>query len=184
MIYRQPPFGSLSVFQKMRAIPDPTYTISFPAESIPIEKSSVPNTPPKRLDNLTRYVCAEAISTMKRCLVRASKERAVIPALVDDIWLTAETSPPAKKADVPVPNPFTNDRMAYVDDHYMKEVIKWTLANAEKAAQDMDGTAHVRTPCSNLLNLLLTRAQALVNELRNVYLFNAPQDQNAPDAPS
>jgi serine/threonine-protein kinase TTK/MPS1 len=91
MIYGQPPFHRLSMFQKMKAIPDGSYVIDFPEYSvpqIPVSRSSgESNTPPRRLDHLKRRVRHDVIASMKSCLCRNPKERVTIPELLDQDWL-------------------------------------------------------------------------------------------------
>ncbi|KAI0086577.1 kinase-like domain-containing protein [Irpex rosettiformis] len=63
MVYGHPPFHYCSgIVQKMKAIPDPNVPIQFPTTAI--------------------------INTMKRCLARNAKERATIPELLMENWLT------------------------------------------------------------------------------------------------
>lgn len=89
MVYGHPPFQHLSVFQKMKAIPDLTHTIDFPQYSTPSipTRSSGSTTPPKKLDHLKRRVRGDVIMSMKSCLCRNPKERATIPELMDQDWL-------------------------------------------------------------------------------------------------
>lgn len=94
MIYGHPPFQHLSVYQKMKAIPDLTHVIEFPEYSTPSiptsRNSSSPagsTTPPKKLDHLKRRVRQDVIETMKSCLCRGPKERATIPELMEQDWL-------------------------------------------------------------------------------------------------
>lgn len=95
MVYGQPPFQQLSVYQKMKAIPDIAHVIDFPTFSAPIvpTKSSSPSggsgasTPPKKLDHLKRPVRSDVIECMQSCLSRNPKERATIPELMEQDWL-------------------------------------------------------------------------------------------------
>lgn len=92
MVYGHPPFQHLSVFHKMKAIPDPTHTIDFPETSVPsIPGSRDPNTgspsPPKKLEHLAMHVRPDVIASMKRCLQRPVKDRATIPELLEEEWL-------------------------------------------------------------------------------------------------
>lgn len=91
MIYGQPPFHHLSVFQKMKAIPDGSHVIDFPEYSIPqipaSRSSGDSKTPPRRLDHLKRRVRRDVIASMKSCLCRNPKERSTIPELSDQDWL-------------------------------------------------------------------------------------------------
>jgi serine/threonine-protein kinase TTK/MPS1 len=88
MVYGQPPFQHLSMYQKMKAIPDPTHIIAFPefsTPSIPTNRHS--GTPPKQLGHLKRRVRGDVIANMKSCLCRNPKERATIPELMEQEWL-------------------------------------------------------------------------------------------------
>ena len=99
MIYGQPPFQHLSVYQKMKAIPDGTHVIDFPEYAIPVTPvprttggngaggSTGAATPPKRLDHLKQRVRRDVIVSMKSCLARGPKDRMTIPELLDQDWL-------------------------------------------------------------------------------------------------
>jgi serine/threonine-protein kinase TTK/MPS1 len=104
MVYGQPPFQHLSMYQKMKAIPDGTYVIDFPEYAVPLApvprgSSSGANgggtaggsggtaTPPKRLDHLKVRVRRDVITSMKSCLARGPKDRMTIPELLDQDWL-------------------------------------------------------------------------------------------------
>ena len=93
MVYGHPPFQHLSVLHKMKAIPDASHVIEFPEMAVP----SIPGTrdprtgspsPSKRLEELAKSVRPDVISTMKSCLERQAKDRATIPELLRDDWLT------------------------------------------------------------------------------------------------
>ena len=95
MVYGQPPFQHLSMYQKMKAIPDLSYIIEFPEFSIPVAPTSRTSnaasgtvTPPKKLDHLKRKVHRDVVGSMKACLCRNPKERATIPELLDHDWLS------------------------------------------------------------------------------------------------
>lgn len=93
MVYGHPPFHHLTVFQKMKAIPDKDHIIEFPEIAVPIvpgprNPNGGPPSPPKRLEHLARPVRKDVIETMKRCLIRPPKERAIIPELLEDEWLS------------------------------------------------------------------------------------------------
>lgn len=88
MIYGHPPFHHMSVLQKMKAIPDGDYVIEFPEYTAPIAPRGDSSSPPKRLNHLKVQVPKSVIETMKQCLVRNPKERATIPELLNENWLT------------------------------------------------------------------------------------------------
>lgn len=91
MVYGHPPFQHLSVYHKMKAIPDMTHVIEFPEHAvpcIPVKSTGVgPPEPPRRLDHLKRRVRPHVIKGMKSCLCRNPKERATIPELLEQEWL-------------------------------------------------------------------------------------------------
>ena len=103
MVYGQPPFQHLSVYQKMKAIPDGTHVIEFSEYATPLaptpRTSSGGNgntdggngsrtvTPPKRLDHLKVRVRRDVIASMRSCLARGPKDRMTIPELLDQGWL-------------------------------------------------------------------------------------------------
>jgi serine/threonine-protein kinase TTK/MPS1 len=92
MVYGQPPFQHLSVYHKMKAIPDPSHAIDFPEQStpsIPATKGSPDGSAqPKKLDHLSRPVRKDVIRGMKSCLARNPKERCTIPELMEQDWLS------------------------------------------------------------------------------------------------
>lgn len=85
MVYGQPPFQHLSVYQKMKAIPDLAHEIEFPEFSIPSVVNK--NGERQKLEHLKRPVRADVIRGMKSCLARQPKERATIPELLEQEWL-------------------------------------------------------------------------------------------------
>lgn len=88
MVYGHTPFQHLSVVQKMKAIPDDSYAIDFPEYAAPLARRLEPGSPPRRLDHLRVPVPPSVIETMKKCLMRHPKERATIPELLEENWLT------------------------------------------------------------------------------------------------
>lgn len=91
MVYGHPPFQHLSVYQKMKAIPDGSHVIEFPEYSTPTRQLASPSgdksPPTQRLDHLRMRVPESVIATMRSCLARNPKERAAIPELVEQNWL-------------------------------------------------------------------------------------------------
>lgn len=98
MVYGHPPFQHLSVYQKMKAIPDTEYEITFPefavrtmspsqAQAKQGSTSPRPMTPPKKLDHMKRRVRPDVIACIQSCLRRNAKERALIPELMEQDWL-------------------------------------------------------------------------------------------------
>jgi serine/threonine-protein kinase TTK/MPS1 len=87
MVYGHPPFYHLpNVMAKMRAIPDPRHPIDFPLRSIP-STTAFPDATPEEIAVLTRPVRMDVIESMKVCLCRDAKDRAMIPELMDHDWL-------------------------------------------------------------------------------------------------
>ena len=96
MVYGHPPFQHLSVYQKMKAIPDTSHAIDFPEYATPTVRSTGSGSPPKKLEHLKRRVPAYVIACIKKCLSRNPKERVTIPELLEQVWLGMKegTSPP------------------------------------------------------------------------------------------
>ena len=88
MVYGAPPFQHLSVYQKMKVIPDGSYEIDFPEYASPLAQRGDAGTPPQRQEELKVAVPKSVIETMKKCLARNPKERATIPELLAENWLT------------------------------------------------------------------------------------------------
>lgn len=86
MVYGQPPFQHLSVVQKMRAIPDDAYTIDYPDYSPLVRDSSGFITTKSDRQRVHVPTCVK--ETIRRCLIRNPKERATIPELLEENWLT------------------------------------------------------------------------------------------------
>ena len=91
MIYGQPPFYTLSVFQKMKAIPDPNHIIDFPLESVPSipgpKDASGAAGPPKRTMSQATPIRKDVVEMMKSCLQRDPKKRSTIPEMLAAPWL-------------------------------------------------------------------------------------------------
>ncbi len=92
MVYGQPPFHHLAVFQKMKAIPDATHRIDFPlyvTPTVPSKDKGSPGhgPPPKKLEHLKRRIRMDIILSMRSCLNRNPKERMSIPQLLEQDWL-------------------------------------------------------------------------------------------------
>lgn len=96
MVYGKTPFYSLNFVQKMKAIPDRNHVIDFPDVAIP--STPIANDvgaedfegPTQQLMHLAKPVRKDVILTMQKCLVREVKERATIPELLQDKWLSME----------------------------------------------------------------------------------------------
>ncbi|GLB38489.1 putative protein kinase superfamily protein [Lyophyllum shimeji] len=161
MVYGHPPFQHLSVYQKMKAIPDLAYIIDFPEHSIPLAPpsmtgsnvaSSGAGTPPKRLDHLKRRVRRDVIDSMKSCLCRNPKERATIPQLLDQGWLDMKEPEPSKPA---VKELLAPDETV-INPYYMRQLLQYGIKLGESRSADMTPEA------------LLREAERLVEELKSI----------------
>ncbi|KIM89317.1 hypothetical protein PILCRDRAFT_813244 [Piloderma croceum F 1598] len=152
MVYGHPPFQHLSVFQKMKAIPDLTHTIDFPKHStpsIPTRSSGQTTITPKRLEHLKIRVRGDVIMSMKSCLCRNPKERAAIPELLDQDWLAMkESEPPAAKPEL------AQDE-TIINPYYMRQLLTYGIKLGQQRQNvDMDP------------DQLLKEAERLVAELK------------------
>jgi serine/threonine-protein kinase TTK/MPS1 len=92
MIYGQPPFYSLSVFQKMKAIPDPNHQIDYPSISVPTipgpkDASGAGGPPQERREQFATPVPEDVRRLIQSCLQRDPKKRSLIPDLLASPWL-------------------------------------------------------------------------------------------------
>ncbi|KAF5382419.1 hypothetical protein D9615_002978 [Tricholomella constricta] len=176
MIYGQPPFQHLSVYQKMKAIPDLAHIIEFPEYSVPLAPApkatssggaSGATTPPKRLDHLKRKVRPDVIEDMKSCLCRNPKERSTIPQLLEQDWLAMKEpeAPPVKDllaSDETVINPY-----------YMRQLLQYGIKLGEAQNADMSPEALLReaevliTPSSTSAKPHLTPTTSLHQALHH-----------------
>ncbi|KAL0961027.1 hypothetical protein HGRIS_006018 [Hohenbuehelia grisea] len=159
MVYGQPPFYSLSVIHKMKAIPDQKYAIDFPEYSTPsipskAQQGSVTPTPPKRLDHLKRKVRSDVIQTMERCLCRPPKERITIPEIFEENWLTM------REPDVPEAKIQLAEDETLITPFYMRQLLEYGIKQGQALAngENVDVTPEA----------LLKEAERLVVELRQV----------------
>ncbi|GJE91746.1 Pkinase-domain-containing protein [Phanerochaete sordida] len=160
MVYGQPPFQHLGIYQKMRAIPDGSYTIDFPEYASPLARRTDPDSPQRRLDHLKVPVPKHVIETIKRCLVRNPKERAAIPELLDENWLTmrepaalAPSAPPTPPP--PSPSPALKPDEVIINPFYMSQLLSYGIMLG-KGEKKFEGEA------------LDFEAMRLVGELQNV----------------
>jgi len=91
MIYGQPPFYFLTMWQKMKAIPDLDHEIDLPAVAVPsLPGPRDPQTgamgPPRRLVEHATPVPSDVIQTIRNCLLRDPKKRPSIPELMQERW--------------------------------------------------------------------------------------------------
>jgi serine/threonine-protein kinase TTK/MPS1 len=130
MVYGHPPFQHLSVYQKMKAIPDISHVIDFPEYSVP----SIPAKPiptgqpqqPKRLEHLKKRVPKGVIDSMKNCLCRTSKERATIPQLLEQEWMVGPTEEKEKpKNDI---GEFLGPQETVINPYYMRQLLEYGMS--------------------------------------------------------
>ncbi|KAJ7645401.1 other/TTK protein kinase [Mycena polygramma] len=158
MIYGHPPFQHLSVYQKMKAIPDSEYEINFPEFATPMLPSQPkqqgsspgPMTPPKKLDHLKRRVRLDVIATIQSCLRRNPKERALIPELVEQDWLAMKESEPPTAKDL------LTEKETIITPYYMAQLLNYGIRLGQ--AKDTDSSP----------DALLKEAERLVAELKSI----------------
>lgn len=126
MVYGHPPFQHLSVYQKMKAIPDTAHSIEFPAYATPTLRSGSAGSPPKKLDHLRRRVQPEVIACMKKCLSRNPKERVTIPELLEQEWLGLK-----EMGEPPAPEPPRQPELAedetIINPYYMRQLLQYGI---------------------------------------------------------
>ncbi|KTW29349.1 hypothetical protein T552_01304 [Pneumocystis carinii B80] len=83
MVYGKTPFAHLTMFQKIKAIPDPRHPINFPTMAFPITHTG--QTQPDGVK-----VNKNLIKVMKGCLERDQTKRKTIPELLQDQFLRPE----------------------------------------------------------------------------------------------
>ncbi|KAG0700452.1 kinase-like protein [Suillus ampliporus] len=125
MVYGHPPFQHLSVYQKMKAIPDSKHAIGYPGYSIPtvVDKAGER----KQLEHLKRPVRADVIKGMESCLERNSKERATIPDLLEQEWLAM------KESEVPGGKPRLAQDETIINPYYMKQLLEYGIKLGQQA---------------------------------------------------
>ncbi|KAF8558323.1 kinase-like protein [Imleria badia] len=147
MVYGQPPFQHLSVYQKMKAIPDLAHEIEFPEFSVPSVVNK--NGERKKLDHLKQPVRADVIRGMRSCLARHPKERATIPELLEQEWLAM------REPEVPPAKALLASDETIINPYYMKQLLEYGIKLGQQAqAGDID-PAH-----------LVKEAERLVAELK------------------
>ncbi|KAH9854726.1 kinase-like domain-containing protein [Lenzites betulinus] len=141
MVYGQPPFQALSVYHKMKAIPDTEHIIHFPEYAVPVTpppKELPPDaSPPPEVDPEDRKVRVpqSIINTMKSCLVRNPKERATIPELLAQNWLepepvmlpTSTPSPPPRTPTPPTAESLLKPDETIINPHYMRQLLLYGI---------------------------------------------------------
>ncbi|KAI0372215.1 Pkinase-domain-containing protein [Pilatotrama ljubarskyi] len=130
MVYGQPPFQALSVYQKMKAIPNEEHVIEFPEYAVPVaprRKDAQPTgSPPQRMEHLKVRVPQSIINTMKSCLVRNPKARATIPELLQQNWLEPDGPPaPPLPPSPPPPETLLREDETIINPHYMMQLLAY-----------------------------------------------------------
>ncbi|KAI0075060.1 Pkinase-domain-containing protein [Panus rudis PR-1116 ss-1] len=133
MVYGHPPFHHLSVFQKMKAIPDETHEIEFPDFSVPTipaaPKGNSPS-PATKLEHLKTPVPEYVKDTIRACLTRNPKERATIPQLLSRNWLSmTDLPPPPPRPATPPPPPTPNlgPNAVMINPYYMLQLLTYGI---------------------------------------------------------
>ncbi|KAJ7644096.1 kinase-like protein [Roridomyces roridus] len=129
MVYGHPPFQHLSVYQKMKAIPDSDYEISFPEYATPTvpapprqgSSGHGPTTPPKKLDHLKSRVRGDVITSIQSCLRRNAKERALIPELLQQSWLATQ------EPEAPSAKNLLGEKETIINPYYMVQLLKYGI---------------------------------------------------------
>ncbi|KAJ7044077.1 kinase-like domain-containing protein [Mycena alexandri] len=161
MVYGHPPFQHLSVYQKMKAIPDTEYEITFPefaVRTVPTSQTQAkqgstsprPLTPPKKLDHLKRRVRPDVIACIQSCLRRNAKERALIPELMEQDWLAM------KEPETPTAKDLLAENETIITPYYMSQLLKYGINLGQ--SQDTDASPEA----------LLKEAERLVAELKSI----------------
>ncbi|KAJ7670256.1 kinase-like domain-containing protein [Mycena rosella] len=151
MVYGHPPFQHLSVYQKMKAIPDTAYEIGFPEFAAPKQGSSpAPSTPPKKPDHLKRRVRLDVIASIRSCLRRNAKERALIPELMEQDWLAM------KEPETPTAKDLLADNETIITPYYMSQLLQYGIGLGQGQNADLSPEA------------LLKEAERLVAELKSI----------------
>ncbi|KIM66810.1 hypothetical protein SCLCIDRAFT_1210865 [Scleroderma citrinum Foug A] len=147
MVYGQPPFQHLSVYQKMKAIPDLTHIIEFPEHSVPSVVSK--NGERKKLEHLKLRVRGDVIRGMRSCLARNPKERATIPELLEQEWLAL------REPERPPVKPSLARDETIINPYYMKQLLEYGIKLGKQAQSgDID------------VEYLAKEAERLVQELK------------------
>ncbi|KAK0464584.1 other/TTK protein kinase [Desarmillaria tabescens] len=159
MVYGQPPFHHLAVFQKMKAIPDATHRIDFPLYATPTVPSSNQKgspghgPPPKKLEHLKRRIRMDIILSMRTCLNRNPKERMSIPQLLEQDWLAMKDPPPT-----PTIVDLLGEDETVITPFYMKQLLEYGIRLGKGLGEGKEATE----------KLLEEDARRLVKELRTL----------------
>ncbi|GAW05757.1 other TTK protein kinase [Lentinula edodes] len=108
MIYGSTPFSQLTIYQKMKAIPNANFEIPYPEYSVPVIPTSKSSQgEPKRLEHLRRM------------------DRMTIPELLQEDWLAMKEPP------TPEPTPTIKDLLkpdeAVINPFYMGQLLRYGI---------------------------------------------------------
>ncbi|KAJ2919207.1 hypothetical protein MD484_g1212, partial [Candolleomyces efflorescens] len=164
MIYGHPPFQHLSVYHKMKAIPDLTHVIQFPQFATPTvpakpDPSGGPPEPARRLEHLKVRVPPAVIEGMKSCLCRNPKERATIPELLDQAWLTGKPEP-VEQPRQPTVLELLGPKETFINPYYMRQLLSYGIKMGLQGNHDPE--------------FLERESERLVGELKTVQTGGAP----------
>ncbi|PCH40143.1 Pkinase-domain-containing protein [Wolfiporia cocos MD-104 SS10] len=134
MVYGRPPFHHITkVFNKMRAIPDPTHIIDFPEHSVtevtvlrpPKDKDDPPI---EEIEEVHTRVPSSVIRVLQSCLSRNHKERMTIPQLLQEEWLAMVAPEPEIRE---IPRQLQPDE-AIINMFHMMQLLEHTLKLGRK----------------------------------------------------
>ncbi|KAF9267477.1 kinase-like protein [Marasmius fiardii PR-910] len=153
MVYGLPPFNHMTVYQKMRAIPDPAHVIQYPEYTVPIQpvpKDASPSAKPQKLYHLKQKVRRDVIVDIQNCLCRSPKERKTIPELLKQDWLSME-----EKVSPPLPTKWDllKEGETIIDSHYMKQLLAYGIKLGE-TGRVSDDPAHLEMEAVRLVSEL------------------------------
>ncbi|CAG8582409.1 15937_t:CDS:10 [Dentiscutata erythropus] len=88
LVYGRTPFAHLNMYQKFKCIPDPDYHIEFPSTSSPIYNGNQAPLTDENGASQEIPVDENLLRIMKSCIQRNPKDRATIPELLSDPFLS------------------------------------------------------------------------------------------------
>ncbi|KAH8104520.1 kinase-like protein [Cristinia sonorae] len=164
MVYGQPPFQHLSLYQRMKVIPDGSYPIDFPEFSTPsVPRTSGSSSPPKKLEHIKVPVPAGVIDTIKMCMTRNPKERATIPELLVRDWLATGAGAGASTAATPpAPAPALKEDETVINPYFMQQLLRYGISLGESGKRMSEDD-------------LVKEAERLVAELKGVHATSHDQ---------
>ncbi|ESK94975.1 checkpoint protein kinase [Moniliophthora roreri MCA 2997] len=153
MIYTYPPFHHLTPYQKMKAIPDPSFSIEYPEYAVPVKpvpKDASPTQRPTKMYDKKQKVRRDVIRDIQSCLLRNPKERMTIPELLKQDWLSME-----EKVQAPTPSKWDllEEGETIIDSHYMKQLLCYGIKLGETGRVSED-PVHLEMEAMRLVNEL------------------------------